>query len=232
MAHTQDNRHIAITTPLGKDVLLLRGLSGHEAMSRLFSFELDLLSEEDPAIDFDDHRRQERHHRGQARRRHPLLQRHRQPVLAGRAATPSFATYRAEVVPWLWLLTQTADCRIFQNMTVPDIIQKVFKDLGFTDFKLSLAGTFRAARLLRAVPGDRLQLRQPADGAGRHLLLLRARGRQAHAGAGRHARARIPTASPSARARSRRPTGASPSPERRGERRSRRSRRSGRASTR
>ena len=30
--------------------------------------------------------------------------------------------------------------------------------------------------LLRAIPGDRLQLRQPPDGAGRDLLLLQARG--------------------------------------------------------
>ena len=26
--------------------------------------------------------------------------------------------YRAEVVPWLWFLTRTSDCRIFQNKTV------------------------------------------------------------------------------------------------------------------
>ena len=53
----------------------------------------------------------------------------------------------------------TADCRIFQNMTVPDIIKEVFNDCGFTDFKFKLAGHLPAARVLRAVPGDRLQLR-------------------------------------------------------------------------
>jgi type VI secretion system secreted protein VgrG len=42
--------------------------------------------------------------------------------------------YRAEVVPWLWFLTRTADCRIFQNKSVPDIIKQVFGDLGFSDF--------------------------------------------------------------------------------------------------
>jgi len=36
--------------------------------------------------------------------------------------------YSATVHPWLWFLTRTADCRIFQEMTVPDIIKKVFAD--------------------------------------------------------------------------------------------------------
>ncbi|MBI1987935.1 MAG: phage late control D family protein [Nitrospinae bacterium] len=31
-----------------------------------------------------------------------------------------FIYYQAEIVPWLWFLTQTADCRIFQNLTVPE----------------------------------------------------------------------------------------------------------------
>ena len=46
------------------------------------------------------------------------------------------------MVPWLWFLTRTADCRIFQNKKVPDIIQKIFKDLGSPDFKLRLYGDF------------------------------------------------------------------------------------------
>jgi type VI secretion system secreted protein VgrG len=43
MAYTQAKRHIAISTPLGKDVLLLRGFHGSEAISQLFHFNLDLL---------------------------------------------------------------------------------------------------------------------------------------------------------------------------------------------
>ena len=42
--------------------------------------------------------------------------------------------YRAQMVPWLWFLTRTADCRIFQNKTVPDIIKKIFRDLKFQRF--------------------------------------------------------------------------------------------------
>ena len=48
--------------------------------------------------------------------------------------------YRAEVVPWLWFLTRTSDCRIFQQKTAPEIIEQIFKDLGFSDFKAQLSG--------------------------------------------------------------------------------------------
>ena len=39
-----------------------------------------------------------------------------------------YFAYQAEVRPWLWFLTRTSDCRIFQEMTVPDIVKKVFDD--------------------------------------------------------------------------------------------------------
>src|SRR5262249_15939458 len=57
--------------------------------------------------------------------------------------TPAaFSTYHATLVPWLWALTRTSDCRIFQNLTVPDIIAKVFKEHGFSDFANRLYGSF------------------------------------------------------------------------------------------
>ncbi len=40
--------------------------------------------------------------------------------------------YHFELRPWIWLLTRTQDCKIFQNMAVWDIINKVFRDNGFT----------------------------------------------------------------------------------------------------
>ena len=33
------------------------------------------------------------------------------------------AAYETEMVPWFWFLTLFSDCRIFQNMTVPDIVE-------------------------------------------------------------------------------------------------------------
>ena len=45
-AFSQDARSIANQTPLGKDALLLRSLRGEEGISRLFRFDLDLLSDQ------------------------------------------------------------------------------------------------------------------------------------------------------------------------------------------
>ena len=46
-AFTQDTRRIGLETPLGKDVLLLDSFLGREEMSRLFAYDLQLLSEKD-----------------------------------------------------------------------------------------------------------------------------------------------------------------------------------------
>jgi type VI secretion system secreted protein VgrG len=48
--------------------------------------------------------------------------------------------FKAEVRPWLWLLTRRTDLRIFQGMTVVDIIQAVLDEYGFSghiEIKLS-----------------------------------------------------------------------------------------------
>ncbi len=43
--------------------------------------------------------------------------------------------YKFEVRPWIWLLSQTANCCIFQNMSAFQIVTKVFRDAGFSDFE-------------------------------------------------------------------------------------------------
>ena len=43
--YTQANRLIQVFTPLGEDVLLLRGFHGTESLSQLFQFELQMFSE-------------------------------------------------------------------------------------------------------------------------------------------------------------------------------------------
>ncbi|QYU66207.1 type VI secretion system tip protein VgrG [Leptolyngbya sp. 15MV] len=49
--------------------------------------------------------------------------------------TREFRSYRMQVVPWLWLLSHSADCRIFQDKNVPDILEEVFQDHGFRDYE-------------------------------------------------------------------------------------------------
>jgi type VI secretion system secreted protein VgrG len=50
--------------------------------------------------------------------------------------------YRATVRPWLWYLTRTSDCKIFQNKSVVDILEEVFADYKFA-FEKKLSGTYR-----------------------------------------------------------------------------------------
>jgi type VI secretion system secreted protein VgrG len=141
MPHTQENRLIGIETPLGKDVLLLRGFSGQEGLSRLANFDLDLLSH-DPDIKFEDiigKRVTLRVTLGSDKKRYfnGFISRFMQT-----GSDRGLANYRASMVPWLWFLTRTSDCRMFQKKTIPDIVKQIFKDLGFTDFKVQLQGTF------------------------------------------------------------------------------------------
>jgi type VI secretion system secreted protein VgrG len=154
MAYTQDNRSIAIATPLDKDKLLLKSCTISEQLGRPFVIKAQLLSEE-PAIDFLEligkgvAIRWEMPDSGSgAKKRYfsgyvsSFLQR---PQAEG------FYNYEATIVPWLWFLTRTADCRIFHSamsnppdeMTVPGIIKKVFKDHGFDDVTPSLNGSYR-----------------------------------------------------------------------------------------
>jgi len=139
---TQAQRTLSLKTPLGPDVLLLLGFSGTESLSRLFSYQLDLASSNDAIAAkeivgktvswsitrFDQN---PRFFSGIVSR-----------FVAGALNRRKLRTYRAEVVPWPWLLARTTDCRIFQNQNTPEIIQTIFKDFGFNDYALELKGSF------------------------------------------------------------------------------------------
>jgi len=134
MAITQKNREIGIETPLGEDVLLLASMSGTEQLGRPFEFELVLASEDHQikSADIVGQNVTVRLELSEAKTRYfnGYISRFTQAPATGR-----LASYRATVVSWLWFLTQTADCRIFPEMTVPDIIKLIFREHGFTDFE-------------------------------------------------------------------------------------------------
>jgi type VI secretion system secreted protein VgrG len=137
---TQDNRLIAIDTPLGKDVLLLQSFVGTEGMSRLFRFDLDLLSEND-SISF----KQIVGQRVTIRLSSDAGDRFFNGFVSRFAQSyrdDRFAYYHAEVVPWLWFLTRKADCRVFQDKTVPEIVTSLFDELSFPDHAERLSGTY------------------------------------------------------------------------------------------
>ena len=135
-------RVMEIVTPLGEDVLLFHGMSAREEMSRLFEYQLDLLSEKDD-INLDDILGKNVTIKlalpdDKTRYFNGYVTRFSQGGMDGR-----YHRYVATVRPWLWFLTRTSDCRIFQEMKVPDIIKAVFTDHPSADFKLELTGTYR-----------------------------------------------------------------------------------------
>lgn len=53
-------------------------------------------------------------------------------------ATANADRYQFVLRPWLWWLTLSSNNRVFQNLSVQEIAEKVFKDNGFTDYKFQL----------------------------------------------------------------------------------------------
>lgn len=141
MPVTQRNRFLAVSTVLGEDQLLIKSMSLQEQLGRLFQIELDLRSE-DRTIKFNDIVGTNATVRlklpgGQVRYFNGYVSRFVQMQYQGR-----FAVYHATLVPWLWFLTRTSDCRIFQNKKVPDVIQEIFRVNHFSDYKLKLHGDY------------------------------------------------------------------------------------------
>jgi type VI secretion system secreted protein VgrG len=131
---------------LGKDVLLLTGFAGREAISQLFSFNLDLLAENREQVKYDQLLGQpvtlrielpndgERFISG-------ICSRVSQGGQEGdKQSLTTFTTYRMEIVPQLWLLTRRAQSRIFQHLSVPDILKKVFEGLNVS---YQISGSFQ-----------------------------------------------------------------------------------------
>ncbi|HYS26082.1 MAG TPA: type VI secretion system tip protein TssI/VgrG, partial [Vicinamibacterales bacterium] len=136
------DRVMDIATPLGEGVLLFHGMRGREELGRISEYHLDLLSD-NGEVDVDAILGKNvtiklalpddstRHFNG-------FVTRFAQGEMHGR-----YYQYTAVVHPWLWYLTRTADCRIFQEMTVPDILKKVFADHPVADFKFELTSSYR-----------------------------------------------------------------------------------------
>jgi type VI secretion system secreted protein VgrG len=135
-------RKISLKTPLGADQLLLRAATITERLGQPFEIDVDLLSP-DEGVDFDsllgkDLTLSIKLDGGSERHFHAFIAGFAQIGRLGR-----YVTYRAHAVPWLWFLSRCADCYIFQNKSVPDIIKEVFREHGFTDLKDTLTKTYR-----------------------------------------------------------------------------------------
>ena len=141
--YTQANRPLAVTTPLGEDILLLTGFRGHEAISQLFSFQLDLLAEGESEIRFDGIMGQnvtvELRLAGEEKRYlNGIVKRFTQGA-RDETFAHTFVRFRAELVPKLWLLTKKVRSRIFQHLSVPDILREVLSGL---DVAYEISGSY------------------------------------------------------------------------------------------
>src|SRR5262245_55423711 len=138
--YTQANSPMQLRVEgLGDDDLLITRLAGTEAISQLFSFELELLASLDKPVAFEDTLGKAASvlvavPGGDGRYFHGIVSR-----FAQGSRDDTFLTYRAELVPPVWLLTKRVQSRIFQHVSVPDILKKVFD--GFS-VAYEIQGTF------------------------------------------------------------------------------------------
>ena len=184
MPATQTDRPFRLKTPLGDDALLVESFTGHEGVSRPYWFNVKALSD-DPNIDM----------KGLLVQPAVLTfqlddetERHVHSLVNGikllEYGEDGKAAYELELVPWLSFLTYFYNSRIFQNKSVPDIIEKIFSDRGYTDYRLNLQGSYNPREYCVQYRETDFNFISRLHGRRGHLLLFRAIGRQAHAGSG------------------------------------------------
>lgn len=145
--YTQDRRIARIESPFGEEVLIHR-VKGEEHLSSLFRFELGLYSE-NPDLAAEDIVGQavglglELGREGETQQRwiHGIVSRFAFVSRQGEGFK-----YKAELVPWSWLLGLRADCRIFQEQNALDIAQAIWGELDQADFETSLQPPDHATR--------------------------------------------------------------------------------------
>ena len=122
----EENRYLYIESKLGRNEFLLESFTGNEGISQLFSFQLELLSE-NKRIRFEDILGKEISFgvAGPESDEPPRCIHGIVTAFAQLPDTSRFSRYRAIVAPKLWILTQMQNCRIFQNLAVPDILKKL-----------------------------------------------------------------------------------------------------------
>ncbi|MEN6320472.1 MAG: type VI secretion system tip protein TssI/VgrG [Syntrophaceae bacterium] len=148
MAISQENRMLQIETVLGADRLILTSVTSTDAISAPFSYWLDLISESrdiapedligtDVTFSITLANGQQRYYNGIVNRFMRA-----ESTRRGGDEVMFYANYKAEVVPWLLSLSRNSNCRIFQNKTVPQIIEQIFRDRSVTDYEMSLSADY------------------------------------------------------------------------------------------
>lgn len=134
MAISDTNRWLQLTTPLGKDQMILTGFSGEEAINGFFSFRLDVISLKENIQPTDLLGKEITFSvaSGDARRYyHGFVSR----LSSGGTIDHwgdglIYYVYHLELVPEYWFLTHRVDCRIYQQKTTKAIIEDVLSKAG------------------------------------------------------------------------------------------------------
>ena len=144
---TQQDRLMAISTPLGEDFLLINRLWATEEISSLFSIEVELLHDEGEERDYEPTFIDVKSILGQEVAINIYQRDGTTRTLSGivnhfsqRQRDRRFTYYYATIVPNIWILTQISQSRIFQHKSVPDILKEIFG--GFV-VSYELQGTYK-----------------------------------------------------------------------------------------
>ena len=140
---TTKNRSVSVTTPLGEDELIFQSMTGTEEMGRLFEFEIQFIREQskgtidvtsllgqDMTLTLEMPDTTNRYFNGAV-----VQFRHT-------GFTEGFYCYRAVLRPWLWFLSRRANCRIFQEQTIPDVVKAIIGEYSYVDVEYKIEGTY------------------------------------------------------------------------------------------
>ncbi|GLS31136.1 type VI secretion system secreted protein VgrG [Mesorhizobium albiziae] len=134
------DRATAVQTPIGADILTFTHLVGRDEMSRCFAYTVGFVGKNadvDPLKMLGGVISVEGESGDPKRWFSGLVSEFRLTRIEDR-----LVYYEAVVRPWLWFLGNTTDCRIFQNMSVIEIVEKVFSRYGPVKFEKRLQGSY------------------------------------------------------------------------------------------
>jgi type VI secretion system secreted protein VgrG len=132
-----------------KKEIVCTGIGGHEELGRLFEYHLDIKSDYFD-IDFTKYlgkRMTVRFEMPELTPRGMKMYRYFDGFVTEFSFSGSesgqFYSYEAVLRPWLWFLTKTSNCRIFQEKDAIEIIKEVFQDNGMSDFEFKTTKPLR-----------------------------------------------------------------------------------------
>ena len=128
---------------LGEDAVHILSFEGEENISRLFSYQLDLVSTE-ADLDPDDILNKGATFLIMRGDEEPLQIHGIISEFEQHGRTPDYVFYRAVLVPKLWRTLLTHQSVVFQEINIEDLVTKVLQDGGMStnDFRFELSGSY------------------------------------------------------------------------------------------